>query len=228
MNAKEYIFYNFEFIGYYIFGFGLIFYGLYHAIKINEGWGAILISLGIFVIAWGISRKSSLLAEDVAKASLYETLGRLEDKRLAIRDRFKLIQDKLENKLIDNKSSNFKVVLNEYSRLYTYSVWKCKEYLDEALFFKKYFKNKEENQIIHFIDCFYQDLCDGKRYLGIPLLPEYIHHLEIIYDNIRELEAFDRNTDKAEARRMRLLINLDYLRNEQSHHISYFKHSIIF
>ncbi len=228
MKTKDYILNNLEYNGYYAVGFSLIILGLYYAIEIDVSWGSILLSLGIFIIAWGISRKSSVLASDVAKASLYETLGRLEDRRLAIRDRFEIIQDQLKNMLNYDASSDFIVDRNEYSRLYTYSVWKCKEYVDEALFFKKYFTIKEENKIIHFIDNLYQDLCNGKRYLGISLLPEYIRHLEIMYEKIQELEAFDKDTEKAEARRMRILVNLNYLRNTQLHHISYFKHSIIF
>lgn len=178
------------------------------------GWGSILISIGIASIVIGISRKSEMMTKAIADSSLLETIGVFEDRRLGIRERFKKIQEK--TKIIKNYSKNsteLQLDLLDYTIYYSFSIWKCKTYLDRTMIFEKYFSENDENQLIHHIDCLFQDLCLGKQHFNIKLInKENIRHLESMYDTISQFNRFNLDNIEEKPRRERILTNLNVLK----------------
>lgn len=214
MNIKEYILYNLEYIGYYFVGFGLIFSGLYYASEFNnsEGWGAILISLGVFTIALGISRKSSTTTKGIAYSSFKETYGEFEDRRLALREKNQKIDFKRQNFDNYSNSTDERIDILDLNIYLSYSIWKCFTYLDRAMIYRKQMRDNDENDLIHQVDCFFQDLCEGLVVSHIALTNEYQNHLEKMYNIISKFNRFNKDTIKEQFRKERILGNLKFLK----------------
>ncbi|MBN1861626.1 MAG: hypothetical protein JW840_09225 [Candidatus Thermoplasmatota archaeon] len=206
-NRPEWIFYIF---GICIFGFGF-----YYAFRISLGWASILVSVGLAFIAGGISKKSQMMTEAIAQSTLYETIGVLEDRRLGIKERFEKIQKKIQ--IIPNYRNLRQLQIDslDYHLYYSYSIWKCWTYLDRAMVFKKNFTDVDEDRLIHYIDCFFQDLCIGKQSFGVSLIGvgDYIGNLRNMYDIISHFNVYNRDTVGDQLRRTRIHTNFQYLNN---------------
>ena len=147
----------------------------------------------------------------IVLCNIYETFGELEDRRLTLREKYRTIQAKLNVPNYPN-SLDFQTDMTGYIINYSYSLWKCRTYLERAWIFEEYFKNKEENKLLHFIDCLFQDLCEGKEAFHIPITDENIRHLTFIYNKLYGLKQFYSRKDSERKRTYRILNNLRYLK----------------
>ena len=232
MSIKEIFFDTFVLI-YSIIGIGLIVSGLLYFAWISLGWASILISLGIAFIAWGISRKSGILTKQladvstkteamtnkIAKSTLYETIGIFEDRRLGLRERWGIFDHKLI--LIQGyrrRSNEFQIDFTEYQYYCSFSIWKCRTYIERAMIFRDSFDMTDENKIIHQVDCFFQDLCSGNLFfianfhINFQFEEEYQRHLQYIYNKLLSLNRFYSRDDSERERSYRILNNLRYLK----------------
>lgn len=218
---------------YSIIGICFIGIGLLYFAWISSGWASILISLGIAFIAWGISRKSGFLIkriEDISKktekttgrltkSSLLETIGVFEDRRLGLRERWGVFEEK-SNCIPGyiSRSNAFKIDFIEYRYYSSFSIWKCRTYVERALIFQENFGTDEESKLIHHVDCLFQDLCSEHIFffvhfhINILLLEESKRHLQYIYNQLLTLNLFNNKDDKEQRRRYRILNNLRYLK----------------
>jgi len=189
--------------------------GVFFTYNYEPNWGPILISLGIFAIALTISRQTGKMTGDIAKSSLYETIGEFEDRRLNIRIKNNLILFKRNKDNVKDYagSESEKVDKQELIIYASYSLWKCVTYLNRALIYKRYFDDKEEDKLIHQVDNLYIDICDSTKILGKLFDNEVVKHLTNMYDLIFKLERFNRQKSiNDEFRRERILSNLKYLK----------------
>ena len=236
MGIKDYLYRHPEWI-FYILGIPLIIFGCIYAIWIwlwfSLGWASILISLGTALIAWGIHRKTGVIITDIAdistkteettekiaKSSLSETIGVFEDKRLGLRERWGIFNQKaIIIPGYRNRSNEFLIDFTEYRYYSSFLIWKCRTYIKRAMLFKDSFKLNDEEDIIHHVDCLFQDLCRGiliiQRDFGVTfhLKPEYHRHLQYIYNKLLSLDKFNSRDSTEQERRYRILNCLRYLK----------------
>jgi hypothetical protein len=152
------------------------------------------------------------MTEDIAYSSFKETFGEFEDRRLGLREKNQKIVYKRKN--ITNYTNSHddeldKLDLNIYL---SYSIWKCKTYLDRAMIYKKYLRENDENSLIHQVDCFFQDLCEGILIGGIILEKEPKNHLDAMYNIISKFHRFHNDSIGDQDRRERILNNLKFLK----------------
>jgi len=179
---------------------------------------SIILALAFFIIAAGLSRKSEIATEAIMNSHLSETLGLFEDRRLTMREKMTIILEK-ENVVANyNNSTDFLIDVAKFHIYLSFSIWKCRRILNRALLFKNRFKIRDQEKIIHQIDCLFQDLVQGKLNFPITLSNEYKNHLQQMIDIICEFEVFNRDTDKEDSRRTRICTNFTCL---QDHHSTF-------
>jgi hypothetical protein len=159
------------------------------------------------------------MATKLAKSSVLETIGVFEDRRLGLRERWGIFEVKSNvNPGYISRSNVFKIDFTEYTYYISFSIWKCRTYVERALTFQENFVTNEENNLIHQVDCFFQDLCEGHIFfvfhfqINFQLLEESRRHIQYIYNQLLTLSLFNLRNDKEQKRRYRILNNLRYLK----------------
>ena len=231
MSLKEY--FDFEPVSIWIFGISIFIVGILVGYKIHLGWGSIILSIAIAIFAYGISKKSERMTETIteiskdakettdkiAKSTLYETIGVFEDRRLGLRERWGIFEQK--SILIQGYrrgNNEFQIDFTEYRYYCSFSIWKCRTYIERAMIFQENFKMKEEEKLIHHIDCLFQDLCQGNVFFNLnfhinfQLDNEYKRHLQYIYNKLLTFNYFNRRDNSEYLQRYRILNNLRFLK----------------
>jgi hypothetical protein len=100
--------------------------------------------------------------------------------------------------------------INDYGIYHSYSIWVCNRYIKSFLDFEEHLKNDQKMELIHEVDNFFIDFCEGKAVFNIQLDQNYLEQLQRIVDSISKFKNFIDD----EGRVQRILVNLLYLKNE--------------
>ncbi len=194
---------------------GILFFSagiIYHLLRPDLNIGAILITIGIGFITIGLAGFTSRLLKRIAYSLFEETLADLIDMRLTMRDKFFKIKLKLNRAHIVNETYTNRekaLDLDDYSRYVSFSIWKALIYLRRANIFSRYYRPRDKEGLINFVDNFFIDIAEGKKNYQKPLTEADKRHVLSIFNRISQIDIFNDNQDKANAIRD----NLAYIRN---------------
>jgi len=140
----------------------------------------------------------------------------LNTRRLELREKLLAYQAKLRDGSTRAQLRNDEI---GYGIFHSFSIWKCLRNLKSIIGLKEYLDSGQQGEVIHEIDCLFQDLGDGKDQFGINLDDNYKGQVQSIYNLVSEFSIF--NNDAGRVRRMQ--DNLGFLRDEGPNHVTHFQ-----
>ena len=159
--------------------------------------GKIIITLGIGFVAIGIGISSDKKLKESQFIEFRRLRGQFEDIRLSLRERRLLLEP--PKKKVDRIRIE---KVKEFGIRYSFSIWKCKTYIDEINTIRKRLKDKDQKSIIRLLALYYMELLYGR----ILILKEtgklfkidenYKKQLQGMYDIVTKFDYYKEIKDK--------------------------------
>lgn len=142
-------------------------------------------SIGIALFALGLSFESTDRMKSIVNVKFGEVKGAIEDRRLELREQRGKIEQKKKK-----KKDTFDDEL-DFLFIHSFGIWKCYTFLEQALELKDWLERADQKQLIDHICMFFDEL----RYGGMPLSKENLHHIDMIYNSVSQLDRLKRDKE---------------------------------
>ena len=106
----------------------------------------------------------------------------------------------------------------DYCIYHSFSIWKCLRYLKSIVSLNEFLSPEQRGEVIHEIDCLYQDLGDGKAKFNITIDNNYKEQCQKMYELISEFDIFNADTIRVQ----RMQNNLGFLRDAGPNNVVHF------
>lgn len=151
-----------EIIGFIIIITGITLILLFCNDKNFCDYGNILITIGIGVFAIGIGISSDKKLSESQFIEFRRLRGQFEDIRLSLRERRLLLEPPKRIESNEKVDKIRKEKVKEFGIRYSFSIWKCKTYLNEINTIKKRLNDKDQSNVIRLLALYYLELLYGR------------------------------------------------------------------